>query len=371
MPSFLTGLATESVTLASSDSSPYAPPHRKSQEKSSLMNGYAVDGSTGSKGIIDGVFLSDANGLNPSLHSLPNGRSSGSIDSRERGRLRNDSTLTTMNGISNHSERERQAPGPINGVAKRASAEQAHGFPLENGDAPEHRTSESRQSSDTIHRAGHSRTHSASAPQRQVTHNTYSSQADTPSASLDSSYTAPPSNRFSSPANFANSPVTPPASSTSSTHPGPVRLQHRHNLQVPRVSTNSTYRDANNFSNDAIGEGERSPTAFGVGRVSTNLGRRRTRSVSEQVDDIAPDDDMSRWTETVKQKRASRRHRREEEEDDRVVVGTKVDMNHVNWVTAYNMLTGIRFTVSRTNAKIDRDLTDADFDAKHKFSFDM
>lgn len=53
------------------------------------------------------------------------------------------------------------------------------------------------------------------------------------------------------------------------------------------------------------------------------------------------------------------------------MVGTKVDQNHVNWVTAYNMLTGIRFTVSRTNAKLDRELTDADFEAKHKFSFDI
>jgi 1-phosphatidylinositol-4-phosphate 5-kinase len=89
------------------------------------------------------------------------------------------------------------------------------------------------------------------------------------------------------------------------------------------------------------------------------------------VDEVPPDEDAARWTETIKQKRASRRHKKEEEEDDRVVVGTKVDMNHVNWVTAYNMLTGIRFTVSRINAKIDRELTEADFDAKHKFSFDM
>ena len=89
------------------------------------------------------------------------------------------------------------------------------------------------------------------------------------------------------------------------------------------------------------------------------------------LDEVPQDGDMARWTETIRQKRASRRKRKEEEEDDRVVVGTKVDMNHVNWVTAYNMLTGIRFTVSRTNAKIDRELTDTDFDAKHKFSFDM
>ena len=37
----------------------------------------------------------------------------------------------------------------------------------------------------------------------------------------------------------------------------------------------------------------------------------------------------------------------------------------------YDMLTGIRFTVSRTNAKLDRDLTEADFCAKNKMSFDM
>jgi len=68
----------------------------------------------------------------------------------------------------------------------------------------------------------------------------------------------------------------------------------------------------------------------------------------------------------------SRRRRKEEEEDDRVLVGTKVDQNHVNWVTAYNMLTGIRFTVSRTNAKRPPDELDpSHFDAKHKFSFDV
>jgi len=89
------------------------------------------------------------------------------------------------------------------------------------------------------------------------------------------------------------------------------------------------------------------------------------------LDDVPPDGDMARWTETIRQKRSSRRKKKEEEEDDRVMVGTKVDMNHVNWVTAYNMLTGIRFTVSRTNAKMNRELTDADFDARHKFSFDM
>jgi 1-phosphatidylinositol-4-phosphate 5-kinase len=89
------------------------------------------------------------------------------------------------------------------------------------------------------------------------------------------------------------------------------------------------------------------------------------------VDEIPQDEDAARWAEHIIQKRASKRKRKDLEDDDRVVVGTKVDQNHVNYVIAYNMLTGIRFTVSRTNAKLDRELTDVDFTTKQKFSFDM
>lgn len=78
-----------------------------------------------------------------------------------------------------------------------------------------------------------------------------------------------------------------------------------------------------------------------------------------------------RWAEAYRQKRATKRRRREIEDDDRVLVGTKVDETHANWVTAYNMLTGIRVAVSRTNAKLDRPITDADFSVKQKSTFDM
>lgn len=88
-------------------------------------------------------------------------------------------------------------------------------------------------------------------------------------------------------------------------------------------------------------------------------------------DEVAPDEDALRWAEAVRQKRASKRKRKEEEDDERVLVGTKVDETHANWVTAYNMLTGIRVSVSRTNAKLDRELTDEDFDTKQKSTFDM
>ncbi|ODH50068.1 hypothetical protein GX48_03747 [Paracoccidioides brasiliensis] len=159
----------------------------------------------------------------------------------------------------------------------------------------------------------------------------------------------------------------------------------RHTLQVPKF--NNSRRNSRDLSTptpnpnpnpnppeDSIASGDRhtSPTT-GRRRASLNLARRTTRSLNSDLhtDEIAPEEDAARWAEMIKQKRASKRRRKEEEDDDRVIIGTKVDQNHVNWVTAYNMLTGIRFTVSRTNAKLDRELTDADFGAKHKFSFDI
>jgi 1-phosphatidylinositol-4-phosphate 5-kinase len=97
--------------------------------------------------------------------------------------------------------------------------------------------------------------------------------------------------------------------------------------------------------------------------------RRNTRSLPPN--EVIPDEDALRWAEAYRQKRANKRKKAEWEDDDRVLVGTKVDENHANWVTAYNMLTGIRVSVSRTNAKLDRPLTDADFQAKQKSTFDM
>lgn len=175
--------------------------------------------------------------------------------------------------------------------------------------------------------------------------------------------------RASSPPAFSQ--TSSSLASNSSTVP-PNRLVHRHTLEVPK-STGRTSKDGNQPLDDSVvsATGRFSPTTPSRRRGSSQLARRATRSIHSDMhlDDAAHDDDAARWAEHIKQKRASKRKR--DDDEDRVIVGTKVDMNHVNWVTAYNMLTGIRFTVSRTNAKIDRELTDADFDARHKFSFDI
>jgi 1-phosphatidylinositol-4-phosphate 5-kinase len=186
--------------------------------------------------------------------------------------------------------------------------------------------------------------------------------------------------RFSSPpgmsASAQSSKLTPhPPTTSEHTH-----LGYRHTLQVPKPSATRPSREfsfTGGPSEEALSAtGHFSPTHGETPhrrRASLSLIRRTTRSMQSDThaDEVPEDEDAMRWTEAIRQKRASKRKRKEEEDDDRVVVGTKVDQGHVNWVTAYNMLTGIRFTVSRTNAKMNRELTDADFVARHKFSFDI
>ena len=390
MPSVLANFVSEPVSLVSSDTSPYEPPHRSSQEKASrrssgtngtVLNGFAVDNSGASKKL-DGVFFSGPKGANSSLHSVPNGRASDGTDGRGKTHSRNGSDFSIASGANGVAETERRSPGPVSMLPRQNVADNVFPPVQTNGSATQAakpKSPEKGQIGSGLR--GHSRAHSSSAPQ---SHNPYETPpnptagitqfpTDTPTSAIDPQFlskvqtTQQPPNAISSHA----------GSSSSSLPPTAPRLQHRHTLQVPRVSTSRTSRDfpspIKRSSEDADGDLERLSPTHGVGRGSMSLARRPTRSIQSDMnlDEIPQDSDTARWTETIRQKRASRRQRKEEEEDDRVVVGTKVDMNHVNWVTAYNMLTGIRFTVSRTNAKLDRELIDGDFDARHKFSFDM
>ncbi|KAL2268305.1 hypothetical protein VTJ83DRAFT_3151 [Remersonia thermophila] len=192
----------------------------------------------------------------------------------------------------------------------------------------------------------------------------FSPQTATPAASQTNQK---PPHRFSSPPIYEQ-----PSLPVQSQPPPTPGIKHRHTLEVPKVNSARLSREG---GDTAYSSGRFSPTITtpGVLRPSLNLGRRNTRSLHSEGlrDDIALDEDAQRWAEAYRQKRASKRRRREIEDDDRVLVGTKVDESHANWVTAYNMLTGIRVSVSRTNAKLDRPLTDADFEVKQKSTFDI
>ena len=196
-------------------------------------------------------------------------------------------------------------------------------------------------------------------------------QSSEPSTKDGPSRAASQPHRISSPQAFE----TPSTSYLNAPQPG--RLQHRHTLEVPNATSSRVSRETTRTADEVITAAGRFPPSPGTParrRASISLIRRVTRTGVQSdtnLDQTPHSEDADRIAEAIRIKRASKRRRRDDEDDDRVVMGTKVDHEHRNYVTAYNMLTGIRFTVSRTNAKLDRDLTDADFEAKHKFSFDV
>ena len=329
-----------------------------------------LDGGSTGRPQVNGDMLHDT-----SLNSLPNGRSSAS--SWEHKSSRNGSNLSVNGGINGVSENGRRSPAPQNGLGRVSNGDRSS-VTSTNGNVPNTTTTESTPPLPSTN--GDSELSKKVTIPPPISTNPQSTGPLTYTSSLlpatpqtneppARAATGPP-HRFSSPPVYP--PLAPSPSSNSLSHPGSTTLKHRHTLQVPKVGPGRSSRDGD----DAVhSSGRFSPTslAAGVRRGSLSLNRRNTQSIHSNMphEEIPQDEDAMRWAEAVRQKRASKRRKKDEEEDDRVVVGTKVDQNHVNWVTAYNMLTGIRFTVSRTNAKMDRPLTDADFEARHKFSFDM
>lgn len=314
----------------------------------------------------------------PALNSVPNGpTSAGSWDQNRP--LRNDSNLSVNGGSNGVVDRGRRSPGPgqyQNGVTRTSNGDRVSIASTTNGVVSNGRRSEDSSrvngvSSEPFHRvdvpAPISTNPQSTGPL--TYHSSLVPATPNPNELPPRSSTVSP-HRFSSPPSYAP-PLVPSSSTASLPYPGQAALKHRHTLQVPKTGPGRNSKDGEEA---VYSSGRFSPTQIhGVRRGSLSLNRRNTQSIHSNMphEEIPPDEDAMRWAEAVRQKRASKRKRKDDEEDDRVVVGTKVDQNHVNWVTAYNMLTGIRFTVSRTNAKMDRPLTDADFDARHKFSFDM
>ncbi|KAF9560000.1 Phosphatidylinositol-4-phosphate 5-kinase [Mortierella alpina] len=83
-------------------------------------------------------------------------------------------------------------------------------------------------------------------------------------------------------------------------------------------------------------------------------------------------EDARRRMEALKRSSNRRMSKRKKDDDnDRVLIGTRIGEDHVNYVLMYNMLTGIRVSVSRCNAKPQRALVDEDFGAAHKLAFDI
>jgi 1-phosphatidylinositol-4-phosphate 5-kinase len=115
---------------------------------------------------------------------------------------------------------------------------------------------------------------------------------------------------------------------------------------------------------NTIGSTPRSPRTTPRGANHLNI-TSEDRELSEELVS-----DIQQQAEQIRRERLSKRVK-QVEEAPRVLVGNLIGEGHDNYVLMYNMLTGIRIAVSRTQAKIKRTLTDDDFTARHKYSFDM
>ncbi|KAH7913082.1 hypothetical protein BJ138DRAFT_1134290 [Hygrophoropsis aurantiaca] len=114
-----------------------------------------------------------------------------------------------------------------------------------------------------------------------------------------------------------------------------------------------------------------------------------TQGLAFSYDDVDIEDDIQMQADQIRRERKRAKLQQEaeaaltrtvsmqnrqsssKEDDNRVLIGNLIGEGHVNYVLMYNMLTGIRIAVSRCQAKIKRPLTDDDFTARHKYSFDI
>jgi hypothetical protein len=80
-------------------------------------------------------------------------------------------------------------------------------------------------------------------------------------------------------------------------------------------------------------------------RARASTGVTKPRGSAERL----TDEDASWWTEEIHKRRDMRRRWKEVEDENTVVIGNKVDTNHPNYVTAYNMLTGLRVAVKSSS----------------------
>ena len=116
------------------------------------------------------------------------------------------------------------------------------------------------------------------------------------------------------------------------------------------------------------------------------LERRRKKAEAEAQAGAAAAVTQTEAAPEAPREKAEAKRDKEKEEATKVLVGNLIGEDHVNYVLMYNMLTGIRIgvsgililfsqthflQVSRCQAKLARPLTDEDYTARHKFSFDM
>lgn len=125
-----------------------------------------------------------------------------------------------------------------------------------------------------------------------------------------------------------------------------VATGNRENLQGGSVSQNEQLRASAN--------------SLALVKIPNDGALKRSESAALEI---------QKMRKLLLQKREMRRKQKKFLDDDKVLVGNKVTEGHVNFIIAYNMLTGIRVAVSRCSG-IMKPLTEKDFKFSKKLAFD-
>jgi hypothetical protein len=152
-----------------------------------------------------------------------------------------------------------------------------------------------------------------------------------------------------------SSPTVPPVKPTRSmSHPVPTHLPIQLPPTVPEerngsidVGMSPLHRQTS--ASSPVLERNSANSRFSMRpRASTtnSVVRRNSRPFTGEAGDSPADEEAQKWAEEIRKKRESKRRWKEAEDEDRVIIGNKVDANHPNYITAYNMLTGLRVAVS-------------------------
>ncbi|KAF9381587.1 Phosphatidylinositol-4-phosphate 5-kinase [Mortierella sp. AD011] len=203
----------------------------------------------------------------------------------------------------------------------------------------------------------------------------------------------------SQPPNMSISPTTPTTTTTPTTPTTPTaagaagagggynkaRSSHPGHFAPPTRASTMDYRSVRSKS-ALLGESPASSKQLDSQAESSGRSKRKqiyrrntysadlaSNSFHRSDDELEMDEleEARRRMDALKKSSSRRMSKRKKDDDDRVLIGTRIGEDHVNYVLMYNMLTGIRVSVSRCQAKLQRPLVDEDFTSAHKLAFDI
>jgi 1-phosphatidylinositol-4-phosphate 5-kinase len=140
---------------------------------------------------------------------------------------------------------------------------------------------------------------------------------------------SPPTTSHSLPVTSNNSP------------PRPHRTQSATALHHAALRLPPTVPEENKESS-TVQDGVHAGVAGSPRRARASTGVSKPRASAERL----AEEDANYWAEEIHKRREIRRRWKEAEDESTVIIGNKVDRDHPNYVTAYNMLTGLRVAVS-------------------------